>query len=566
MCAALCLLGVIGRAQGVDRLSVGMWIKAKGALDAAGEFQVETIDVTAPGDENVLTGTVERMISPTRFLLLGQEIRVDSTTRWRGMGPGELSGARVKVEGDYKARDKFVAEVVARRDAGRDAIEGRIDELWPEDDGVRFRVLHYRFRAAGAVPVAFERPPEETELAPQQVYSTTPTAQRDEDDNVRGLLSVGDFVFGGLLEYERRERQQQDLDAARPDDRVDTQMSVRLEAVWEPSERYFALAQVRWIDQMRRDQDDPDVHDADVRLGEAYLYGRDLFASGWDLQVGRQDFDERREWVYDQNVDAVRLIRSTPSWRLELSASTFLSDASQADEDRTNWIAYLSNNDFERHLATYVVHRHEREFGADATHVGVRAFGNWFDGFDTWIEAAVLRGDDATGATVSGYGIDVGGWTSMLDERAWCFAGWAFGSGANSPDGTFRQTGLHGNTDRFGGVTTYRYYGELFDPELSNMSILTLGVGTQLGEDTSLDLALHRYDQVEAVASLADSGIRRTPDGVHRALGWEVDLVLGCRAIDGLNVEAVAGWFEPDDALPGDDAAWLTRIQLRYAF
>ena len=46
-------------------------------------------------------------------------------------------------------------------------------------------------------------------------------------------------------------------------------------------------------------------------------------------------FDDRREWLYDQNLDALRLIRSTTAYRLELSAATTLADG-QAVELRTD--------------------------------------------------------------------------------------------------------------------------------------------------------------------------------------------------------------------------------------
>ena len=49
--------------------------------------------------------------------------------------------------------------------------------------------------------------------------------------------------------------------------------------------------------------------------------------------------------------------------------------------------------------------------------------------------------------------------------------GWAWGSGDQEPqsgnNGTFRQTGFQDNNDKWSGVTSFRYYGELVDPELS---------------------------------------------------------------------------------------------------
>lgn len=552
--------------QDASALRVGMWVRAKGALAGDAEFRVESIDVTDPSDENTLTGTVTHMLSPTRMMLLGQEVRVNAQTRWRSIAAGDLTGARIKVEGDYKSNTKFVAEVVARRDPGRDAIEGRIDSLSFSGGGLRFKILHYDCRAPSEVEVKFERPPDEIELAPQRTFDFVPTTRRDEDDAVRRLLSFGNFRFGGVLEYEVRERFDQDLDHQRPDDRIDSQVSLRLEGVWEPSDKGFALFQLRSQERRRRDEDDPDVRTGEVRIGEAYMYLRDLFSSGWDMQLGRQDFDEKREWLYDQELDGLRMIRSAASWRLELSATGILSHAPQSEQDKFNLIAYLSNNDFDRHLATFAISRIDQRDDSVATHVGVRGWGPVGGRLEGWFDTAFLEGEDATGARVRGQGFDVGLMLPFAERRAWVYGGFAFGSGDDSSDGTFRQTGLADNTDAFGGVTTFRYYGELFDPQLSNMTIATLGAGVRIAKSTSLDLVWHRYDQVDAQASLLESGIRRTPTGLDRQLGWEFDLVLGSRAIEGLPIEAVLGWFEPADALPGDDPAWLARLQLRYQF
>src|SRR6058998_1637039 len=54
-------------------------------------------------------------------------------------------------------------------------------------------------------------------------------------------------------------------------------------------------------------------------------------------------------------------------------------------------------------------------------------------------------------------------------------------SGDESPNdrhnNQFRQSGLHTNETRFGGLSKFKIYGEALDPELSNIEIFTAGVG-----------------------------------------------------------------------------------------
>ena len=100
--------------------------------------------------------------------------------------------------------------------------------------------------------------------------------------------------------------------------------------------------------------------------------------------------------------------------------------------------------------------------------------------------------------------------------------GYAFGSGNSDPDDdrddAFRQTGLQGNETEVGGLTPFRYYGEAFDPELSNLSIFTAGLGTRPTPELSADLVYHYYLQDHAADELRDS--RSTPSRPGRASGW----------------------------------------------
>lgn len=109
--------------------------------------------------------------------------------------------------------------------------------------------------------------------------------------------------------------------------------------------------------------------------------------------------------------------------------------------------------------------------------------------------------------------------------------GFAFGSGDSDPDTdvdrNFRQTGLHDNSGKFNGNTKFKYYGEVFDPELSNMMIWTAGAGIRPSKNTSLDVVYHHYSQVDRSDELRDVDIDPDPTGKSRDLGHAVDLIVG---------------------------------------
>src|SRR6185295_5110501 len=131
------------------------------------------------------------------------------------------------------------------------------------------------------------------------------------------------------------------------------------------------------------------------------LQWRDVGGSrGFDLTAGRQDFDDPREWLYDQNLDALRATWIRPEWRLDVSASTTLSDGDNRDESSWNAVAYLSNNDEDRYLAVYGLLREvdgaatavrnasNDRVGVDLSEsslfLGARAIGEWLPQNEVW--------------------------------------------------------------------------------------------------------------------------------------------------------------------------------------
>ena len=80
--------------------------------------------------------------------------------------------------------------------------------------------------------------------------------------------------------------------------------------------------------------------------------------------------------------------------------------------------------------------------------------------------------------------------------------GVAFGSGDNNRrdgvDRNYRQSGLQDNNARFAGVTSFKFYGETVEPELSNLLIGTAAIGVRPTPRSSVDLVYHYYAQHRA--------------------------------------------------------------------
>ena len=168
---------------------------------------------------------------------------------------------------------------------------------------------------------------------------------------------------------------------------------------------------------------------------------------------------------------------------------------------------------------------------------------------------------------VHGWALDLGiNWMPPVSGKPTFFLGYALGSGdADSGDfnnRAFQQTGLHDNDDQF------HYYGELFDPELSNLHIVTAGVSWPLFGKGLFAIAYHHYRQVEASTVLRDAETSLDPTGEDKALGREWDLIFELDITSELSIEIIGSLFEPGRAF-GEFAgqrAYNAYFELSYDF
>jgi alginate production protein len=387
--------------------------------------------------------------------------------------------------------------------------------------------------------------------------------------------------FGADLELDYAFRRNLDLDHRRPDD-VGL-LTPELSLAWSfdpvPIVQAFlnvAVARTGVVtdsgEQVRRS-----AEDLTVEVKEAYLrVGR--LTSGPSAQVGRQRFDDERKWLYDEDLDAVRLRYVGGPFAVALSAS-------RNNLVRTTW----GGPDDRERASNYVLHAAYapwswielegyaivREIRSDdrqrPVFLGVRSRGEPVEDLDYWLELGHVRGRDGS-TRIRGWGADVGAtYEWQVPSRPSVTLGFAWGSGDRDPDDaidrSFRQTGLHRNEGDFGGSTDFKYYGEIFDPELSNLAIVTVGVGVRPTDRWSVDLVYHYYQQHRASPTLRSAAVGAEPSGRTRRLGAEVDLVVGVvEILDRMEVKTTLGYFFPGSAFPGRSGAWGVAVEAQFRF
>lgn len=322
-------------------------------------------------------------------------------------------------------------------------------------------------------------------------------------------------------------------------------------------------------------------HDARLDLAQAYLRLTDLVGPGVTLQVGRQRFEDDRQWLYDAELDALRVFSR---WgRLTLDSSISREDlvgrnlfphGQPGTEPVNNYVVYgRYRRDEDTSIAAYTVVRDDRSGTvASPRFFGLHASGEVGERVVYWAELAHARGSDGSN-TIRGWGCDVG---STMAFDAWPQAslsvGYAFGTGDRNPndgvDRTFRQTGLQDNTDELNGISSIKYYGELFDPELRNLRIVTVSTGVRPIRDTSsIEVVYHHYRQDHASDDPVGARITLDPSGTSPELGSEIDVIAAYAGLRDVEWEVVLGYFMPGAAFPsGADRAVFTGVEIQYEF
>ena len=195
-----------------------------------------------------------------------------------------------------------------------------------------------------------------------------------------------------------------------------------------------------------------------------------------------------------------------------------------------------------------------------------------------WLDGGLVRGSeqlveydeisrdrsevgDRSRRDVSGWAVDVGlNWHPALAWEPRLFAGYAYGSGDSDPDSntdrSYRQTDLQSNEPGFGGVERFVGYGGLLDPELSNLGIVTIGVGISLFQSSSLDLVYHHFRQPKRADFLRDSLLETELTGTRRDVGQEIDLVIALEEWEHLEFQLVGAAFRAGRAFGKDDGTW----------
>lgn len=376
-------------------------------------------------------------------------------------------------------------------------------------------------------------------------------------------------------------RRDRDLDTRLRDDFSAGKPKITGLVTWRPTNWLSATLEMRFEQEFVQHEEDPtvlpngDVVAAQQRkpsfaVDQALINVRGITAP-FEFNLGRRNYEDERHFLYDGSIDVASVSLRHENFRAEAFVGRDVAwslDLLQKEQKVPIETVMLHGDyrGFENQTVGFYVMRRRDLSGLEGRPMtfGLRASGRPTPQWSYWSEFALMRGSDENGRRFAGRAFDVGA-TYRFSDLPYdpnVTLAYAFGSGdAGGERNTgFRQTGLHSNEARYIGLTKFKTYGEMLDPELSNLKIATLGIGARATPGISIDLVYHRYwlDQIATdgrnwglTAPMNPAGVAPSTD-----VGQEIDLVVGFRGLFGvrrLGLDLRLGKFFPGKAFRTTD-------------
>ena len=576
--------------------------------------RVQERDTSKDPQTGIVEGRVDHINLQSRELLIGPlAIEWNEATQFEGLAPTELHHAQfLEVKGRITEKGSILAKQIELKEDLEDSqtiqILGTVTAAKSQaDDSVNLTVL--------GISTTVSKEASE----PATMLTRKLDDKRPEDQFTLSVFEKP-LTIGGELEADSSYDKDFEFDQDN-DDVLTLELGAELEFLYQLSKNvaFFFEGKLTYEGDIHAEDGDEES-DTIIERGEMWLYLGRLFGSDFGLQIGRQAFQDEREWWWDEDLDAFRLYYDSKFFQFEIGLAQELaktaSDENQLDPEEEDIMRILFNGKISLsqslRLDAFALYQHdysktenlnerlkednEDEIDSDIVWLGLRASGEKeFDSIgeiNYWLDSAFVIGDETViefdddednlifvekrnERDVEGWGVDLG--ASWLTPFLWeptITLGYAIGSGdkdeRSSTDNAFRQTGLEDNNNKFNGVDRFRYYGELFRPELSNLQIWTASLGFPLLKNSSVEMVYHHYQQVKATDFLRDVSIDADlqDDNNNRHVGDELDIVIGIEEWKHWEIEIIGAIFWAGNAygsLSGETAE-VVALKVNYNF
>ncbi|WP_330986127.1 MULTISPECIES: alginate export family protein [Enterobacterales] len=329
----------------------------------------------------------------------------------------------------------------------------------------------------------------------------------------------------------------------------------------------YGRTELEWKRLTTRKSGEQSEKQTKLELNQAYIGMTNEIIPYTHLKLGRWLYRDEREWLFDENLDGVYVQSQMRDWFIDAAAGRInywqkdLMDSTTRNTETENIGSIMLRRTLEDkwQIGTYAVAQHNTDNNDRQLNVGLRSHNPARKGLQHWLELGMSK-DRESG---NGYAVDIGG-TYLFDHgdiKPRVTLGYAFGSK------DYRQTGLHDNQATFGGATKFKIYGETLDPDLTNIHIVSTGLGINVTRNATLDVIYHAYSQASSGDISGNNvALKSQYDRQNtRYLGSGVDVVFGWEPTDNTKVEAIAGMFAPSKRFVSADKTNSPRSDNAYS-
>jgi len=437
--------------------------------------------------------------------------------------------------------------------------------------------------------------------------ATKSIALRGDDERLRPesqfQTTIGRTVLTmtGAVRLDLNPQKNLDLDSTRDNDRIRLTPELKANFIFSFPHDILLFTQLGLEDKVTlRDKVKP-MNVYSILFDEFFVHVPLPLSVPSAFRIGRQQFFEPRRWFLNDDLDGIRLFLDPHPFHVNLSVSTpvpSFDTSIRAFDDifrSRDQVDFLIQTSYDMQPASQkskiggylLIRNDDSPADADPFWVGIRSYGRPKFKFKIgksefmkklfkprlryWLDAAFVGGT-VQSQSLRGFAFDVGAsyMARKFQLQPYLTLGFAYGSGDSNPNrgmnGNFRQTGFQSNTGKFGGVVNFDYYGILFDPELSNLSIFTAGLGFRPLPKSSMDVVYHHYEQNTRSSSLRDIDVKGDLTGTSTNVGDEIDLIVGYREIQNFRVRLRTGYFIPGSAFVQGDSAFEGRLDVLWSF
>ncbi len=565
------------------RAKAGKAYEIKGRWDTSGCFTAVDIEELPNPRRPKLRGTIQMINkTDTTIRVFGRRIEIEGDTEFLGEGAAKSSfdklkkGQRIEVTCKIDSDDREWEAVSIQTSDVKDSdkIKGTVDRVQINGES-----------------------PDTLDMYGLIILLTTETDVNDKnsvlDDKERKIfkdwsddyelgmvdgLKVGEkLLFTADARQDVLDQREYDLSTTIHSDASNTQSDLRLKGIGCWTDRIETEAEVRFRKKfLFTDERDRFSDNLIAQVTRLNLLLKRVGGMGLSVRIGRQRFDEPREWLFDEYLDAVRLyVYHADRWNAE---AAFISSINPVDSLYDSWTDIFARVEFQltrkNAVSAYLLTRSDSDETRrrEPVYWGVRYLGRIGTIVEPWTDAAIMRGNDK-GRNLDAWALDMGATVigRTMKVLPHVTLGYAVGSGdsnrGDSTDKRFRQTGYQDNSARFGGVAAFKYYGEILNPELSNLRILSAGVGIRPTIESSVDVMYHRYRQTVPENLIKGSNLIVSPNGDSADLGWALTVVIGSPKLwNRLRAALVVERFTPGQGFsPRLEKATLIRLNLNLA-